>query len=116
MMCRSLGPETVRAVQKVPLVNWLQQHDDRSLEDLILQSGYSERARLGTRAAPWNAHTPHGRSVVCAGFRAVEQALQVTYGFGAQFDCPLDVHTGVHWCGFANPMIAKRVLPSYVLG
>ena len=36
---RSSGPEAVRTVQKVLLIDRLQQHDDRPLEDLIFQGG-----------------------------------------------------------------------------
>jgi hypothetical protein len=78
LMCRSSGPETVRTVQKVLLIDWLQQHDDRPLKDLILQGGNSDRASLGSRAAFRNMHTSHRRRAVRAGFRAVEQALQVS--------------------------------------
>ena len=31
--------------------------------------------------------------------------------FGNPLDCPLDVTTGVHWCGYANQAIAARVAP-----
>ena len=41
-MRRSSGPEAVRTVQKVLLVDRLQQHDDRPLEDLVLQGGNSD--------------------------------------------------------------------------
>ena len=47
-----------------------------------------------------------------AGLLVAEQAgVVVTDGFGAPLDAPLDVHTGVHWCGFANAALAARVLP-----
>ena len=62
LMCRSPRPESVRALQKVVFVNRLQQHDNRALEDLILQCGNSERACLGTRAVFRNIHTPHWRA------------------------------------------------------
>jgi fructose-1,6-bisphosphatase/inositol monophosphatase family enzyme len=42
---------------------------------------------------------------------AKQAGVVITDGFGAPLDCPLDVRTGVHWCGFANPSIAKQVLP-----
>ena len=47
-----------------------------------------------------------------AGLLVARQAgVVVTNGFGAPLDCPLDVRTGVHWCGFANAAIAGQVLP-----
>lgn len=47
-----------------------------------------------------------------AGLLVARQAgVVISDGFGAPLDCPLDVSTGVHWCGFSNPTIAKQVLP-----
>ncbi len=43
---RSSGPEAVRTVQKVLLVDRFQQHDDRSLEYLVLKGWDSNRTRL----------------------------------------------------------------------
>jgi site-specific DNA recombinase len=74
---RSSAAEAVRAVQEVLFVEWLQQHDDRPLENLVLQGRDSERASLGGRAAFRNVHSSHGRSAVRAGLRAVEQALEI---------------------------------------
>jgi len=76
-VCRSSGPETIRAVQKVVLIDWLQQHDDRPLKNFVFQRRNPERTGLGTRAAFRNVHSPHGRSVVRSRLRAVEQDLQV---------------------------------------
>ncbi len=47
-----------------------------------------------------------------AGWLAARQAgVLITDGFGDPLDCPLDVHTGVHWCGYANARIAQQVQP-----
>lgn len=47
-----------------------------------------------------------------AGLLVAKQAgVVITDAFGAPLDCPLDVRTGVHWCGFANPSIARQALP-----
>jgi len=46
IVCRSSGPETIRAVQEVLFINRLQQHDNRPLKDFILQGGNSEWASL----------------------------------------------------------------------
>lgn len=35
----------------------------------------------------------------------------ITDGWGRPLDCPLDVHTGVHWCGYANSRIRDLVEP-----
>ena len=43
------GPEALRAVTKVLLVDRLQQHDHGTLKDLVLQRRYPDRARLGPR-------------------------------------------------------------------
>jgi hypothetical protein len=78
LVCRSSGPEAIRAVQKVLLVDRFQQHDDRPLQDFILQRRDADGAGLSSRPAFRDVHTPHGGSLVRAGFRAVEQSLQVT--------------------------------------
>lgn len=47
-----------------------------------------------------------------AGLLVARQAgVVVTDGFGEPLDAPLDVHTGVHWCGYANPALAARIQP-----
>src|SRR5271166_2953889 len=48
---RPSGPEAVRTGVEVLLVNGLQQHDDRPLQDLVLQSRDTDRSGLGSRAA-----------------------------------------------------------------
>ncbi len=78
-VCRSPRPEAERAVVEVLLVDRFQQHDDRPLQDLVLQRGNPDRARLGLRAALRNVHTSHRRSLVRAGLGAVEQRLEIRF-------------------------------------
>lgn len=42
---------------------------------------------------------------------AKKAGVVITDGFGHALDSPLDVHTGVHWCGFANKALAARIGP-----
>jgi hypothetical protein len=42
---------------------------------------------------------------------ASEAGLILTDGFGRPLDCPLNVHHGVHWCGYANTDIRDLVQP-----
>jgi fructose-1,6-bisphosphatase/inositol monophosphatase family enzyme len=47
-----------------------------------------------------------------AGALVARQAgVVITDGFGIPLNCPLDVHTGVHWCGFGNETLAKKIQP-----
>lgn len=47
-----------------------------------------------------------------AGWLAAKQAgVVVTDGFGKPLNCPLDVRTGVHWCGFANQGLYEQIQP-----
>lgn len=47
-----------------------------------------------------------------AGLLVASQAgVIVTDGFGRPLDAPLDVSTGVHWCGYANEAIRRQVEP-----
>jgi fructose-1,6-bisphosphatase/inositol monophosphatase family enzyme len=47
-----------------------------------------------------------------AGALVAKQAgVVITDGFGRPLQCPYDVHTGVHWCGFANETLAKSIQP-----
>lgn len=46
------------------------------------------------------------------GLLAAEQAgVIITDGFGRELDAPCDVHTPVHWCGYANARIRDLVAP-----
>jgi len=38
----------------------------------------------------------------------------LTDGFGRDLDAPLDVFYDVHWCGYANEAIRRRVEPAIV--
>jgi hypothetical protein len=47
-----------------------------------------------------------------AGMLVARQAgVILTDGFGRPLRCPLDVTTGVHWCGFANVTLAAAIQP-----
>jgi fructose-1,6-bisphosphatase/inositol monophosphatase family enzyme len=36
----------------------------------------------------------------------------LTDGFGAELNAPFDVHTGMHWCGYANEELRRQIEPS----
>jgi fructose-1,6-bisphosphatase/inositol monophosphatase family enzyme len=56
------------------------------------------------------AHACHPYDL--AGVLCARQAgVVITDGFGRELDCPLDIVTDVHWCGYANRAIAERVGP-----
>jgi fructose-1,6-bisphosphatase/inositol monophosphatase family enzyme len=42
---------------------------------------------------------------------AKNAGVVITDGFGEPLDCPLDVHTGVHWCGYANAELQRTIQP-----
>jgi fructose-1,6-bisphosphatase/inositol monophosphatase family enzyme len=42
---------------------------------------------------------------------ARQAGVVITDGFGDPLDCPLDVTTGVHWCGYANLTLAALIKP-----
>jgi fructose-1,6-bisphosphatase/inositol monophosphatase family enzyme len=47
-----------------------------------------------------------------AGMLVAQNAgVVITDGFGEHLDCPLDVHTGVHWCGYANKTLQDAIQP-----
>ncbi len=47
-----------------------------------------------------------------AGLLAAQNAgVVVTDGFGRRLDAPLDVKTGLHWCGYANTSIQQLIEP-----
>jgi hypothetical protein len=55
-------------------------------------------------------HTCHPYD--CAGALVAEEAgVILTDGFGRPFGGPLDVHTPMHWCGYANQEIRRQVEP-----
>ena len=70
-------PETVRAIQKVLLIDRFQHHDHRPLKHLVLEGGNADRARLAALSALRDVHTPHWRRPVHARLRAVQQRLEV---------------------------------------
>ncbi len=42
---------------------------------------------------------------------AAAAGVILTDGFGRPLDAPLDVHTGVHWCGYANVELQRQISP-----
>ncbi len=42
---------------------------------------------------------------------AARAGVILTDGFGDPLDAPLDVHTGVHWCGYANAELQRQIAP-----
>ena len=42
---------------------------------------------------------------------AAKAGVIITDGFGRALDAPLDVHTGVHWCGYANAELQRHIAP-----
>lgn len=42
---------------------------------------------------------------------AQRAGVVITDGFGGPLTPPLDVHTGVHWCGYANEALRKQIEP-----
>lgn len=60
-------------------------------------------------------HQPEGMSCHpydCATLLVAEEAgAVITDGFGRPLDGPLDVTTGIHWCGYANAALRDRIGP-----
>lgn len=75
--------------------------DLRPLFYQILQGSSSERMR-GLECHPYD---------VAGTLVATQAGVIITDGFGRPLDPPLDVTTDVHWCGYANPTIARLVQP-----
>jgi fructose-1,6-bisphosphatase/inositol monophosphatase family enzyme len=49
----------------------------------------------------------------CAGALVAQAAgVIITDGYGRPLDAPLDVESGVHWCGFANRRIQETIGPA----
>lgn len=47
-----------------------------------------------------------------AGALVARQAgVVISDGFGRPLNAKLDVHSGVHWCGFANELLARQIQP-----
>ncbi|MFL6199532.1 MAG: inositol monophosphatase [Thermoanaerobaculia bacterium] len=75
--------------------------DLRPLFYEILQGSGAECAR-GLECHPYD---------VAGALVATQAGVVITDGFGQPLNAPLDVRTGVHWCGYANPTIARQVQP-----
>ena len=68
-------PKSVRTFQEVLLVRRFQHHQDRPLQDLVLQRRYPDRARLASRFR--QVYPAHRRRPIASRVESVEQALQV---------------------------------------
>lgn len=75
--------------------------DLRPLFYRILEKG-SEQIIRGVECHPYD---------VAGAFVAKRAGVIITDGFGRPLQCPFDVHTGIHWCGFANETLAKAIQP-----
>lgn len=75
--------------------------DLRPLFYKILQGSRGEQVR-GLECHPYD---------VAGALVARQAGVIITDGFGLPLDAPLDVRTGVHWCGYANQTIAKQIQP-----
>ena len=65
-------------------------------------------ARADTRHTP--GHTAHPYD--CAGALVAREAgVILTDGYGGVLDAPLDVHTRIHWCGYANAELRTQIEP-----
>jgi len=69
-------PEAVRAVQEVLLVDRLQKHQDRPLEDLVLQRRHPDRPGRA-RTVFGDVDAAHSRRAVATGLESLEQARQI---------------------------------------
>ncbi len=66
-----------------------------------------QEARGGERVRGVECH-PYD---VAGALVARQAGVVITDGFGRPLDPPLDVSTGVHWCGYANAALASQVQP-----
>ncbi len=73
---RTARPEAVRAVEKVLLVDRLQRHRHRPLEDLVLERGNADGPGFPAGALR-DVHPPHRRRAVGARLGAIQQRAQV---------------------------------------
>jgi hypothetical protein len=75
--------------------------DLRPLFYQILEAGEQEVIR-GVECHPYD---------VAGALVARQAGVVLTDGFGRPLDCPYDVHTPVHWCGFGNEILANLIQP-----
>jgi len=69
--------------------------------DVLKQQGVKFRGR-GLECHPYD----------CAGVLVAQKAgVILTDGFGRSLDAPMDVHSGVHWCGYANETLRRKIEP-----
>ncbi|MCE9591876.1 MAG: inositol monophosphatase [Planctomycetes bacterium] len=76
--------------------------DLRPLFYSVLEAGGQGRVVRGLECHPYD----------CAGALIAEEAgVILTDGFGRPLNAPMDVHSGVHWCGYANGALRARIEP-----
>src|SRR4051812_35052261 len=91
-MWRATGPETIREVVKLLLVDLADHHRHRALQNLVLEGGNADRTGLRPIALR-DVHPPHGRCPISPGLRAVEKRLEVGLQLLRVRCCALSVDT-----------------------
>src|SRR5271167_3996669 len=114
LMRRTSRPETVRAVKKVLLVYRLQGHDDRTLEDFVLQGRYPQRTSFIARPFG-NSHPTHWWCPIGARLGALQKRLQVPFQVPQVVfsGLAIDTHGTVQTRppdGFAQPIEVEMVV------
>ena len=77
LVCRPPGPKPVRAVQKLLLIQRLQDHLHRPLQHLVFEGWHTYGAGLAPRALRY-VHAPHRWSKVRSRLRSFQQSPEVT--------------------------------------
>src|SRR6202049_178981 len=80
LMRIATGPKAKRAVQKVPLVDRLQQHHNGPLRHLVLERRNAQRTLTTIRLV--DVVTSNWRRAITTRFKTIEQALQVLLQIG----------------------------------
>ena len=75
IVSRPLGPEAVRARQKIRLVNWLQQHQDCPLRHLVFERRNAERAFRAVRLG--DVVASHRRRKVTTRLHPVLEVIEI---------------------------------------
>jgi len=69
---------------------------------------YRIRERQGAGAARGVECHPYDLGGVLV---AKQAGIILTDGFDNPLDCPLNVHQGIHWCGYANETLRRQIAP-----
>lgn len=76
--------------------------DLRPLFYRIMQKRDGQRENVGLQCHPYDV----------AGLMTAQQAgVVITDGWGRELDAPFDLHTPVHWCGYANEHLRAKIEP-----